>query len=127
VHSSRLVCWGGEPTVMLSGSDAPPGGRMQALALALARGLHDAGHDARGITILAAGTDGRDGNTDAAGAVIDAQTLAHMRDVGRSPEHDAEVFRSHDALASVSALIPAFASGTNVNDIVIALLAREMR
>jgi glycerate-2-kinase len=50
-----------------------------------------------------------------------------MRDVGRSPEHDAEVFRSHDALASVSALIPAFASGTNVNDIVIALLAREMR
>ncbi len=120
---ARVICWGGEPTVALPGSDAPPGGRMQALAMTVAKQLHDAGKDAHDITLLAAGTDGRDGTTEAAGAVVGAQTWSAMRDVGRTPDQDLAAFRSHDALAAVHGLIPAFASGTNVNDLVIAMIA----
>lgn len=119
----RVICWGGEPTVTLPGPDAPPGGRMQALALWMAKQLHDAGHDAHGITILCAGTDGRDGTTDAAGAVVDAGTWTAMRDAGRAPDQDLAAFRSHQALHAIRATLPAFASGTNVNDLVIALMA----
>ncbi len=124
-HAHKLVCWGGEPTVTLPGPHAPPGGRMQALALALAKELHTAGADARSITILAAGTDGRDGATDAAGAVVDGRTWSAIRSVGRTPEHDLASYHSHQALSLVGALIPAFASGTNVNDLVIALVQRD--
>ncbi|MDZ7631228.1 MAG: DUF4147 domain-containing protein [Gemmatimonadaceae bacterium] len=124
-HLPRLICWGGEPTVILSGLSAPPGGRMQALSLTLARLLHDAGDDARSITVLAAGTDGRDGATDAAGAIVDARTWSAIRSLARTPEQDLAAFRSHDALAAVHALLPAFASGTNVNDLVIALVQHE--
>ncbi|MBC7842508.1 MAG: DUF4147 domain-containing protein [Gemmatimonadaceae bacterium] len=122
-HLPRLVCWGGEPTVTLPGPDAPRGGRMQALAMLIAKQLHDAGRDAHGITVLAAGTDGRDGATDAAGAVVDAHTWSAMRSVGRAPEHDLSAFRSHEALHAVHATVPAFVSGTNVNDLVIALIS----
>lgn len=122
-HLPRVMCWGGEPTVTLPGPDAPPGGRMQALAMLIAKQLHDAGKDAHGITVIAAGTDGRDGATAAAGAVIDAFTWATMRDVGRNPEHDLAAFRSHEALRAVHATVPAFVSGTNVNDLVIALIS----
>ncbi len=121
----NLFCWGGEPTVSLIGTDAPPGGRMQALALNIAHRLHEVGADARGITVLAAGTDGRDGATDAAGAIVDALTWSGLRAINRNPERDLATFRSHDALASVNALIPSFASGTNVNDLVIALVLRD--
>lgn len=122
-HLPRVVCWGGEPTVTLPGPDAPRGGRMQALAMLIAKQLHDAGRDAHGITVLAAGTDGRDGATDAAGAVVDAHTWSAVRSVGRAPEHDLAAFRSHEALHAVHATVPAFVSGTNVNDLVIALIA----
>lgn len=122
-HGSRVWCWGGEPTVTLPGPDAPPGGRMQALALLIAKQLHEAGADAEGITVLCAGTDGRDGATDAAGAVVDAQTWGALRAAGRAPERDLEVFRSHDALRAVQATVPAFTSGTNVNDLVVAMIA----
>ncbi len=124
-HAHKLVCWGGEPTVTLPGPHAPPGGRMQALALALAKELHNAGADARSITILAAGTDGRDGATDAAGAVVDGRTWSAIRSVGRAPEHDLASYQSHQALSLIGALVPAFASGTNVNDLVIALVQRD--
>ncbi len=122
-HLPRVMCWGGEPTVTLPGPDAPAGGRMQALALLIAKQLHDAGKDAHGITVLCAGTDGRDGATNAAGAVIDAHTWSAIREVGRSPEHDLKTFHSHQALQAVNTIVPEFASGTNVNDLVIALVS----
>jgi glycerate 2-kinase len=108
--------------VTLPGPDAPPGGRMQLLAMLIAKQLHEAGRDAHGITVLAAGTDGRDGATDAAGGVVDARTWAAMRAVGREPERDLAAFRSADALRAVQATVPAFVSGTNVNDLVVAVL-----
>ena len=124
-RAPMLFCWGGEPTVTLIGTDAPAGGRMQALALSIAQRLHEAGDDARNITVLAAGTDGRDGATDAAGAIIDAQTWSALRAINRTPERDLAAFRSHDALAALNVLIPSIVSGTNVNDLVIALVQRD--
>ena len=60
---------GGEPTVILP-PDPGRGGRNQALALLIAREI--AGHS--GIEVLVAGTDGTDGPTDAAGAIVDGET-----------------------------------------------------
>ena len=117
-----IVCWGGEPTVTLPEHDPPRGGRMQALALSAARSLHIAGDAAQGITILAAGTDGRDGTTDAAGAVVDDKTWRAISADGRDPARDLAGLRSHDALRLVRALLPAFVSGTNVNDVVIGMI-----
>ena len=113
-----VMCWGGEPTVTVH-SGAPAGGRMQALALAAAKVLHDAGAAGRIISILAAGTDGRDGPTDAAGAIVDESTWHAITMTGRDPETALMELRSSDALRAVNALLPAFASGTNVNDVVL--------
>ena len=115
-----LYCWGGEPVVSLP-AGAPAGGRMQALALAAARELDTAGSGAR-ITILAAGTDGRDGTTDAAGAVVSGETWLAVQAAGGDPAALLAAHDSHAALQLVDALIPTFASGTNVNDLVIALI-----
>lgn len=118
-----VTCWGGEPTVSLPTADVPAGGRMQALALSAAQVLHDAGDVARGITLLAAGTDGRDGPTDAAGAVVDHATWRDIALAGREPADDLVSRRNHAALQAARRLLPAFASGTNVNDLVIATVS----
>jgi hydroxypyruvate reductase len=68
----------GETTVTL-GSDPGLGGRSQELALAAARELAGL----RGVNLLAAGTDGRDGPTDAAGAIVDGSTWAAIKAAGR--------------------------------------------
>ncbi len=117
-----LLIWRGEPTVTLPMDGAPRGGRMQALALAVARALDAAGTMARGISLLAAGTDGRDGPTDAAGAVISESTWREILAAGRSPDDDIAAWNSLLALRSVGALIPAFTSGTNVNDVMIGVI-----
>ena len=65
--------WGGETTVILKGTGS--GGRNQELALRVATGL--AGFD-RPWAFLSGGTDGRDGPTDAAGALVDDGTLARI-------------------------------------------------
>ena len=106
---------GGETTVTLT-ADAGRGGRCQELALAAARELRG-----QAATLLAAGTDGRDGPTDAAGAIIDGTSWERMIQAGRDPAADLAAHRAYDALAAIDALIPAWPSGTNVNDLVIGL------
>lgn len=134
------VLWGGEPTVTLVPPDAapvhrgrasalqrptvPPGGRCQELALAAARALGRAGAEAAGIGILAAGTDGRDGNTDAAGAYVDATTWQGITDAGHDPARRLAAHDSHSALAAVGALLRPGATGTNVMDVVVGLVER---
>lgn len=92
------------------------GGRSQELALAAARALDGV---ANGIALLAAGTDGRDGPTDAAGAVVDGRTWTGMKDRGRDPARDLAAHDAYPALESVDALIKPGLTGTNVMDIVI--------
>ena len=118
------VIWGGETTVQLGAgaSRAPLGGRCQELALSAARVLSEGGEAARGITLLAAGTDGRDGPTDAAGAFADATVWEAIRASGRSPEHALARHESYVALDAVGALHRRGHTGTNVRDVVIAVL-----
>lgn len=119
--SSHCVIWGGETTVALRGP-APEGGRCQELALATAQHLADAGERARGISALAAGTDGRDGATDAAGAIADSSTWGAIAAAGRDPAAALRAHESYDALASVNALFKPGMTGTNVMDVVIGLV-----
>lgn len=110
-----LYLWGGETTVALP--DEPGrGGRNQHLALAAARAL--AGRD--DIFLLAAGTDGTDGPTEDAGALVDGGTVA------RGALHG---FDAADCLARADAgslldasgdLVHTGPTGTNVTDLVIA-------
>ncbi len=113
--------WGGETTVALKGP-APAGGRCQEFALAASKHLSDAGERARGVSILAAGTDGRDGATDAAGAVIDASTWQAIAGTGRDPDASLRAHESYAALAAANALFSPGLTGTNVMDVTIGLV-----
>lgn len=115
-----VVIWTGETTVTL-GAGRGRGGRCQELALACAKGLEEAGAGAAGITVLAAGTDGRDGPTDAAGAVVDSYTWTRIR-ATLDPDDALRRHASYDALQAAGALLITGPTGTNVNDLVIALL-----
>lgn len=134
------IVWGGETTVQLTppapvftGRGAPTleipvpgvppsGGRCQELALAAAKALAQGGDAARHITLLAAGTDGRDGPTDSAGAFADASTWPAIRDTGRDPDLALQRHDSHAALGSVGALLARRHTGTNVMDVVLGIV-----
>jgi glycerate 2-kinase len=125
-RKSKCVIWGGETTVTFAGAGVPAaealGGRNQELALAAARSLDDDGEQMGRIAILAAGTDGRDGPTDAAGAIVDGTTWRAVEAAGRDPAADLASHAAHRALAAASALLRTGHTGTNVMDIVIGLI-----
>ena len=133
-RAPRYAIWGGETTVTLHArapegarkaptpAPSPPGGRCQELALAAARVLGEAGDRAAGISLLAAGTDGRDGPTDAAGACVDATTWALVQSAGVDPERALAQHESYAALAAANALFKPGPTGTNVMDVVIGLV-----
>lgn len=116
--SPTCLIWGGETTVTLGENPSGLGGRSQELALAAARELDGAAH---GIALLAAGTDGRDGPTDAAGAVVDGRTWNEIKTRGRDPAYDLAAHDAYRALDSVDALLRPGLTGTNVMDIVIGI------
>ena len=118
--STHCMIWGGETTVTFRGP-APRGGRCQELALAASKYLADAGDRATGISLLAAGTDGRDGVTDAAGAIVDAATWSTIR-AARDPAAALRNHESYDALATANALFSPGLTGTNVMDVTIGLV-----
>lgn len=115
-----VAVWGGETVVAISNGNVGRGGRCQELALACAQSLHEGGEIADGITVLAAGTDGRDGPTDAAGAMIDARTWSRIAAAGRDPGRDLANHDAYSALKAAGDLLVTGATGTNVNDVVIA-------
>ncbi len=108
---------GGETVVHLTGKGL--GGRNQELALAAAPGI--AGLD--GAAVFSVGSDGTDGPTDAAGGYVDGGTLAALEAKGLNAF---EVLRENDAyhaLEAVGGLVMTGPTGTNVNDVAVALLA----
>jgi glycerate 2-kinase len=110
----RCFIWGGETTVTL-GASPGLGGRCQELALAAARELAGVA----GPALLAAGTDGRDGPTDAAGAIVDGATWAALVEAGRDPARHLAAHDAYPALDVAGALLRPGLTGTNVMDIVI--------
>jgi hydroxypyruvate reductase len=115
---TRCTIWGGETTVTMGADGAGLGGRSQELSLAAARTLRGV---APPVALLAAGTDGRDGPTDAAGAVVDGATWDKIAATGRDPEADLRRHDAYRALAAAEALVKTGPTGTNVMDIVIAI------
>lgn len=115
------VIWGGETTVTL-GDRPPAGGRCQELALVAAKQIASATTPTDGITLLAAGTDGRDGQSDAAGAVVDAATWNEIVVAGHDADALLRAHASNQALNAARALLPSAPTGTNVMDVTIALV-----
>lgn len=120
--TATCLIWGGETTVSLGESRVGLGGRCQELALAAARVLSSA---SPGPTLLAAGTDGRDGPTDAAGAIVDGTTWPTITQAGRDPARDLADHDAYHALDAAGVLLRPGLTGTNVMDVVIGLCPTE--
>lgn len=118
-RTPAVVVCGGETTVTLT-DDSGVGGRCQELALSAARGLCAA--KASRVLLLVAGTDGRDGPTDAAGAIVDSSTWEAISNAGRDPEEDLARHDSYSALDAAGALIRTGHTGTNMMDLAIAIV-----
>ena len=106
---------GGETVVHLTGKGL--GGRNQELVLASAPGI-----EGLKAAVFSVGSDGTDGPTDAAGGYVDGDTMQALRDKGL------DLFRiladndAYHALEAVNGLIMTGPTGTNVNDVAVALL-----
>jgi glycerate-2-kinase len=112
---------GGETTVTVRGGGV--GGRNQELALSFA--LEVAGQG--GITLLSLGTDGIDGPTDAAGAVVDGETVPRALSLGLDPARALRENDSYTLLDAVGCLVRTGPTGTNVMDLQVILMERSTR
>jgi len=106
---------GGETTVTVRGPGR--GGRCQELVLAAALALRADDE----LTVLAAGTDGTDGPTDAAGAVVDAGTVERGRAAGLDPHRALADNDAHAFLSATGDLIVTGPTNTNLLDLYIVL------
>lgn len=109
------LIFGGETVVHVRGSGK--GGRNQELALAAAAKLQGL----KGVIIASVGTDGTDGPTDAAGGIVDGNTAQILKEKGINIEDILNNNDSYHALDAVGNLIKTGPTGTNVNDLIIAL------
>ena len=109
-----IYLWGGESSVVLP-EEPGRGGRSQHLALHAAQQL--AGRD--NILLLAAATDGSDGSSEDAGAVVDGQTLSRGEDEGFGLKRALQQADSGSFLEASGDLIQTGPTGTNVIDLVI--------
>ena len=107
---------GGETVVHLTGKGL--GGRNQELALAAAPALAGLKH----CCVFSVGSDGTDGPTDAAGGYVDGETEAALRVAGRDVYRTLADNDAYHALQAVGGLIRTGATGTNVNDVAVALV-----
>jgi len=107
----------GETTVTVRG--AGRGGRNQELALAAALELEGR----EGIALLALGTDGRDGPTDAAGAFADGETVSRGRAAGVDARSALVANDSHGFFAAEGGVVRTGPTGTNVMDLVLLLVS----
>lgn len=111
----HALLWGGETTVTVRGPGR--GGRNQELALAAALAL-DGTSDP---VVAAVGTDGVDGPTPAAGAIVDGGTAERGRAAGLDPAESLARNDSHSFLHAAGDLLVTGPTGTNVGDLVVAL------
>ncbi len=110
-----VYLWGGETSVVLPERPGR-GGRNQHLALSAALALADCP-----VLLLAAGTDGNDGTTDAAGAIIDGGTAKRIAARGLDAEARLRAADAGSCLAASGDLLETGPTGTNVMDMVIGL------
>jgi hydroxypyruvate reductase len=116
LSQAQLCVWGGESTLELPANPGR-GGRNQHLALAAARLMTGQPN----LALLAAGTDGTDGPTEDAGAVVDGETVARISLGGLDADRCLARADSNAALAASGDLVHTGPTGTNVGDLVIGL------
>lgn len=111
-----VILGGGEMTVTVRGDGV--GGRNTEFALAAAIEL-----DRRGMTgtVASLASDGQDGAVDAAGAIVDGETIGVLRREGVDPTSALDRNDSGTALGRIDALLTPGPTGTNVNDVYIGL------
>ena len=107
---------GGETVVQLTGNGK--GGRNQELALSAAVGIDGI----PGAAVFSVGSDGTDGPTDAAGGYADYQTVAELKEQGILVYNVLQNNDAYHALQKTGGLIITGPTGTNVNDVAVALL-----
>jgi len=114
---------GGEPTVCLAPTEVRGrGGRNQQLALAATVTLWEDG--ARNIAVLSGGTDGEDGPTDAAGAVVDASVIAHAKTLNLDPRAYLARNDAYTFFEQAGGLIKTGPTHTNVCDVRVVVTER---
>lgn len=119
LSSGEILVLGGETTVTVRGEGM--GGRNQELALSAALGIAGEGQ----LTIATFATDGEDGTTDAAGAIVTAQTIAHATACELNADEFLQRNDSHTFFQLLTErtghdyLIRTGSTGTNVNDLLI--------
>jgi glycerate-2-kinase len=116
VAGGTCIISSGETTVRVQGRGR--GGRNQEFALALAESVAAMGGSA---AVASVGTDGIDGPTSAAGAIVDATTLGRSRQLGLVPAHYLADNNSHAFFDALGDLIVTGPTGTNVGDLQILL------
>jgi hydroxypyruvate reductase len=105
---------GGEVTVKVTNGGV--GGRNQQFALACATKIAE-----ENITVLSAGTDGVDGNSPAAGAVVDGTTIVRARSSGLDAKAALEKFNAYPLFNAIGDAIETGPTGNNVRDLRILL------
>lgn len=104
----------GEPTVDVPGDrQVGKGGRNQHLSLLMAKAMAGQEH----IAFLAAGTDGTDGPTDAAGGIVDGETAGKIQAAGQDVDAQLQGYNSYDALKAGEGQLVTGPTDTNVSDL----------
>jgi glycerate 2-kinase len=130
-RSPDCLISGGEPTVTIpSGIDPGRGGRNQQLVLAALCQWLDAFSDdcekLGGMVLLSGGTDGEDGPTDAAGAMIDIDVARRAKSLGLDPREFLKRCDAYTFFEATGGLIKTGPTHTNVCDVRVAVVGREV-
>ena len=127
--TSSPICLisGGEPIVRVANTGRPQkGGRNQEVALAALTCLLK--ENASGIAVLSGGTDGEDGPTDAAGAVVDDEVFAKARSLVLDPQSYLDDNNSYPFFEQTGGLLKTGPTHTNVMDLrIVYILPKEPR
>ena len=111
LEAPGILIFGGETTVHIQGKGT--GGRNQELALAAVRPMAEW----PGCTLMTLATDGEDGPTDAAGAIVTQQTLSRALECGCVPEKYLAENDAYHFFEKTGSLLRTGSTGTNVNDL----------
>ena len=114
LHRRFCLISGGEVTVTLNKTPGA-GGRNQQFALACA--LELAHHPGEMLTVLSAGSDGIDGNTQSAGAIADPTTVARAHAFGFDPEENLRTFDACPLFTALGDTIVTGPTGHNLRDL----------
>jgi len=114
LHARFCLISVGEVTVTLNITPGA-GGRNQQFALACA--LELAKHPGERLTVLSAGSDGIDGNTQAAGAIADPTTVARARAFGFDPERSMAEFNACPLFTALGDSVVTGPTGQNLRDL----------